>query len=356
MECGEALVMPRQRGLCPDKYRMKAMSRRLFVLMLAAVGAAGQAPHRHLMMVVSKGLPGITIYDADTEQVMCRAKTEVSPHEAAFSLDGRMAYVPVYGSTGVGRAGTDQHVLHFFKTSDCSDAGSVDTGEYKRPHGIAVGRSGMIYLTSEVAKSLLLVDPKTRKIVGTIPTDSQYSHMIAVTPDEKTVYVSNVQSKTVSILDISDRKLAREVRTGAENQRMTLSPDLKWFVTSLGPEHKIAFYRTSDDQLDFTIPVDDSPFVAKFSADGKYLYDANVGNGGMRAWKIDIAGRKAVASNADSLGKATGSLVVNPFNHEVYLSSQASNEIDEIDPATWTVKKRLPTDQTPDEMVFTAVR
>lgn len=330
----------------------------LSLALLSAFALSAAPPtveHSHLMLVVSKAMPGITIYDADTEQPICRAKTGISPHEAAFSLDGEYAYVPVYGSTAVGLAGTDEHVLHFIRTSDCFDAAQLDTGENKRPHGIAIGKSGTIYLTSEVSSSLLLIDPISRRIVAKIPTDSQYSHMIAVTPDEKTVYVSNVQSKTVSVLDVPARKLVKVIPTGAENQRMTLSPDGRWFVTSLGPEHKVAFYRTSDNQLDFTVPVEGAPFVAKFSADGKYLYDAGHNGGQIRVWKIDISQRKVVSTTTDEIGKNTGALAVNPFNGIVYVSDQASSTISEIDPSTWKVTKRFPTDQTPDQIAFTVV-
>jgi YVTN family beta-propeller protein len=312
--------------------------------------------HEHLMLVVSKGMPGITIYDADSGQAICRAKAGVSPHEAAFSLDGQYAYLPVYGSTAVGLAGTDEHVLQFIRTSDCSEAATLDTGENKRPHGIAVGKSGTIYLTSEVSKSLLLIDPNQHRIIAKIPTDSPYSHMIAVTPDEKTIYVSNVQSKTVSVLDVSGRKLEKVIPTGAENQRMTLSPDGRWFVTSLGPEHKIAFYRTADDQLDFAVPVDGTPFVAKFSADGKFLYDAGHQAGQIRVWKIDVGQRKVVATTSEAIGTNTGALTVNPFNGVIYVSDQTSNKISEIDPASWKVTKQLDTDKTPDQIAFTVVR
>ncbi len=317
---------------------------------------AADTPHSRLMLVVSKKLPGITIYDADTEEPVCHATMGISPHEAAFSLDGQYAYVPVYGSSGVGSPGTDEHIIHFIRTSDCKEIGSLDTGKYKRPHGITVGPSGTVYVTAEIAQSVMVIDPKERRIVGAIPTGSSTSHMIALTHDEKKIYVSNVQSKTVSVLDVPDRKLAATIPTGAENQRMTLSPDQRWFVTSLGPERKIAFYRTADNQLDFTVAVDGAPFVAKFSADGKYLYDAGHQQHQIRAWKINVAARKVVATSSDDLGRDAGSLEVNPFNGEVYISDQATNKISEIDPETWKVKKQLNTDKTPDCMAFTTVR
>jgi DNA-binding beta-propeller fold protein YncE len=305
------------------------------ILSLPLLAAPPTFEHQRLMMVVSKGMPGITIYDADSGQAICRAKTGVSPHEAAFSLDGQYAYVPVYG---------------------CSEAAKLDTGENKRPHGIAVGKSGNIYLTSEVSKSLLIIDPNQHRILAKIPTDSPYSHMIAVTPDEKTIFVSNVQSRTVSVLDVPDRKLEKVIQTGSENQRMTLSPDGRWFVTSLGPEKKIAFYRTSDDQLDFTVPVDGAPFVAKFSADGKYLYDAGHNAKQIRVWKIDVSQKKVVGTTTEDIGSNAGALTVDPFNGLVYISDQTTNKISEIDPAAWTVTKTMATDKTPDQIVFAVVR
>src|SRR5205823_4030293 len=129
----------------------------------------------------------------------------------------------------------------------------------------------------------------------------------------------------------------------------------RWFVTSLGPQHKIAFYRTSDNQLDFTIPIDGTPFVAKFSTDGKYLYNAGHLTGQIRAWKIDVAQRKVVATTTDDLGTDAGSLEVNPFNHEVYVSDQDTSKISEIDPDSWKVKKQLSTDKTPDCIAFTTI-
>lgn len=306
------------------------------------------------MLVVSKRLPGVALYDADTQAILGCAEMGISPHEAAFSQDGRFAFVPVYGSGGVGKPGTDEHVLHFVSTADCRIVHSLDTGKYKRPHGIEVGRrTGMIYLTSEIAEAVVLIDPSERRILAEIPTGSPYSHMLAVTRDESQAYVSNVHSKTVSVLDIVTRKIADVVETGAPCQRMTLSPDECWFVTNLGPAHKLAFFRTSDHRLDFCVEVDGEPFVARFSADGKYLYVAGHRDGRARAWKIDTGRKKAIAASGEDLGRDIGSLAVNPFDGNVYISDQPTNVISIIDPETWRVKKRLAADQSPDCMVFT---
>lgn len=99
------------------------------VIVGASAGiCAQQSPrtpqHSHLMIVVEKGLPGATIYNADTDAPICDMKMQImSPHEAAFSLDGRTAYIPVYGSTNEGVPGTNGHEIDFFRTSDCRKNG-----------------------------------------------------------------------------------------------------------------------------------------------------------------------------------------------------------------------------------------
>jgi YVTN family beta-propeller protein len=259
--------------------------------------------------------------------------------------------------------GTNGHEIDFFRTSDCKKIAAIETGKYERPHGMWVGHSGTLYVTSEIAKSLLLIDPRKQKIVGTIPTGSEWTHMIAVTSDEKQVFTSNVRSKTISVLNIPSRTLAKTIPTSSNNHRMTISPDQKWFVTSL-EEGKVQFYRVSDDALDFSVDVDGWAFVGKFASDGYYYEMGSAsprdstawGTGPLRVWKIDPVSRKVLSSTAEDLGAGTGSLAINPFSHDIYVTAFSTNQIEIIDPVTLKVIKRITTKEMPDGIEFTTVR
>src|SRR3954467_11990639 len=122
--------------------------------------APAAKPHKNLMVVVSKGLPGIGLFAADTDEEICRQTMKPAPHEAAFSRDGRTLYVPVYSPANIGQPGPDEHTLHFVRTSDCQIEASLDTGDYKRPHFPEEGASGTLYVTAEMNESILLIDPK----------------------------------------------------------------------------------------------------------------------------------------------------------------------------------------------------
>ena len=126
----------------------------------------------------------------------------------------------------------------------------------------------------------------------------------------KTGFASNVRSKTISVLDIPDRKLVKTIPTSSNNHRMTISRDQKWFVTSL-EEGKVLFYRISDDALDFSVNVDGWAFVGKFAADGLYyemgsLARATAPVGHRRAARMEnrSASHKVLASTTEDLGRA----------------------------------------------------
>jgi outer membrane protein assembly factor BamB len=140
---------------------------------------------------------------------------------------------------------------------------------------------------------------------------------------------------------------------------MTLSPDGRWFVTSLWQSRKVAFYRTTDHQLDFTVDIDGAPFVGRFSRDGRFLYnmgmEPNVQPAGIRVWKIDLATRRVVAQSIEKLGVGTGGIQVNPVNGLLYLTAY-SGQVSVLDPDTLRLLRQFPAADTPDGIFFSGNR
>jgi YVTN family beta-propeller protein len=337
---------------------MRALALFGILMTTLAASAAAQSPpaHKDVWVVVAKQQPGITLYDARTDEVICKAKTGVSPHEANFSLDGRTLYVPVYGSANVGQPGTDEHALHFISTADCRELAVMDTGEHTRPHAIAVGRSGRLYITSENRQSVAIIDPTTRTVTGAIPTGSSFTHFLAVTADETQIFTSNVMSKTISVLDVPNRKLVSSLDTRVGNQRMAISPNQQWFVSQLGQEKQVSFYRVKDAGLDFQVVVDGAPFVGRFTDDNRYYFVMGAIEGGLRVWKIDVPARKVVAQSTEPLGAGNGGLGINQVTGNIYISALLANKVSVLDPQTLKLVKQIDTEPTPDGIYFATVR
>ena len=85
----------------------------VLVLALAGVARADTAPaSRGLLLVVNKGDRTLGILDpAAGKSVATVALSGVTGHEVAASPDGKTAYVPIFGDSGVGRPGSDGRTI-----------------------------------------------------------------------------------------------------------------------------------------------------------------------------------------------------------------------------------------------------
>ena len=81
-----------------------------FGLVAAALLAAGMAQAQTgRLLVAQKGDRSLAIVDPAAGKVLAAdvAENSTTGHEVAGSADGRLAFVPIYGNSGVGKPGTD---------------------------------------------------------------------------------------------------------------------------------------------------------------------------------------------------------------------------------------------------------
>jgi DNA-binding beta-propeller fold protein YncE len=157
----------------------------------------------------------------------------VTGHEAVASPDGRTAYVPIYGNSGVGKPGTDGRSIVAIDLATRRITGSMEFDHGVRPHCILYNpHDGLLYVTTELDQAVTLVNPKTLKIVGTIPTGQVQSHMLALSHDGRFGYTGNVGPGTVSVLDIKARKLVTVLPISGNTQRISVSNDDRLVFTS----------------------------------------------------------------------------------------------------------------------------
>src|SRR5262245_38925915 len=166
------------------------------------------APGDGLLLVANKTDRTLGIIDASTgRQLAAVPETGATGHEVIASADGKLAFVPIYGDSGVGRAGTDGRNMMVIDLATHKPIGEVDFGRGVRPHCPVIGpKNGMLYVTTELDQTISIIDPKTLKIVGTIPTGQTESHMLTIAKDGKRGYTANVGPGTVSVLDMDAKK------------------------------------------------------------------------------------------------------------------------------------------------------
>ncbi len=308
----------------------------LVFVMLATADAKAQT-----LLVVNQGDSDVSIVDpvAGREIATIAEKTPgVHGHEIAVSVDGHTAFVPIYGSSGVGKPGIDGHEMLVIDLPTRAVVGDVDFGHGVRPHFPLLDPvSGMLYVTTELDKTVTIVDPKTKKIVGVIPTGQEESHMLAVSHDGKRGYTANVGPGTVSVLDMMGRKTIAVIPVAGHVQRIAVSSDDKLVFTADQTKPQLAVIEATTNRVTTWVPLPSLGYGTAATPDGKWLLVAVPSKNQVAV--VDLA-KMEVERNVD-VPALPQEIVIPPDGKVAYVSCAAGGKVAVIDLVKWDAQKTI---------------
>ena len=317
------------------------MARIRFAILLAGVimPTFSADPAGGLLLVANKGDHALGIIDPATgKQVANVAENGVTGHEVIASLDGKNAYVPIYGDSGVGQPGTDGRNMVVIDIANRRVVGNVDFGRGVRPHCPMFGpRDGMLYVTTELDKSVSVIDPRTLQIVGSVPTGQPESHMLAISSDGRRGYTANVGPGTVSVLDLEGRKTIAVIPISAHTQRISISVDDKMVFTADQTKPQLAVIDTATNKVKTWVPLPAAGYGTAATPDGKWLVVAVPSANKVAV--VDLAEMK-VAHTID-VPAAPQEVLIEPNGAVAYVSCDKSAKVAAISTADWKVTKLI---------------
>ncbi len=292
-----------------------------------------KASNTPLVLVANQKDRTLSLVDPETnKQVVAVPVGGVTGHEVATSPDGGIAYVPIYGNSGVAKPGTDGSNMAVIDLVSRKIIGDVDFGHGVRPHcPVYDPVSKMLYVTTELDKTITVIDPKTLKIVGTIPTGAEYSHMLAISHSGKRGYTANVVPGTVSVLDIPARKTITVIPISAETQRISISRDDSMVFTADQSTPQLAVIDTATNKVKAWVPLPDKGYGTNSTLDGRWLLVAIPHKNQVAV--VDLTTLK-VARTVD-VATSPQEVLIRPDGKVAYVSCAGSNQVAVIDLAQW---------------------
>jgi YVTN family beta-propeller protein len=319
----------------------------------AVVGAEAHAAEPPaaggVLLVANKGDHTLGIVDPVAgRQVATVKESGITGHEVVASPDGRTAYVPIYGDSGVGRPGSDGRTMDVIDIASRRLLATLDFGAAERPHCAVFGADGRLYVTTEVSNSIKVIDPRTNTVVDTLPTGQKESHMMALSPDGRTAYTSNVGAGTVSVIDVATRKVTVTVTVAARAQRIALSTDGRWLLTADQDAPRLAVVDTKTNKSAPGVALPGVAYGTAPTPDGRFLVLALPGLN--QVGVLDLKSMEVVRTI--DVPKAPQEVLVRPDGRVAYVSCDASGQVAEIDLVAWKVARLIPAGPMADGLAW----
>jgi DNA-binding beta-propeller fold protein YncE len=303
-----------------------------------------------MLLVANQGDRDLSLIDPTAgKQVATVPVGGITGHEVAASPDGTTAYVPIYGDSGVGKPGTDGSEIAVIDVASRKVTHRIDFGHGVRPHCAVYDRnSGMLYVTTELDKSISIIDPRSLKIVGSVPTGQEQSHMLALSRDGSRGYTANVGPGTVSVLDMKARKTVTIIPISKETQRISISRDDSMVFTADQTKPQLAVIDTATNKVKTWVPLPAVGYGTAPTLDGRWLLVALRTSKGIAV--VDLKTMKVVRT-IDVPGGPT-EILMSPDGKMAFVSCTTSKQVAAIDLGQWKVERMIDAGDAADGLAW----
>ena len=308
-------------------------------LLVSRASAAPEEPVKPLLVATNQGDRDLSIIDpAAAKQLATVPEGGITGHEVATSPDGRTAYVPIYGNSGVGKPGTDGREMVVIDIPSRAVTGKVDFGHGVRPHCPVYDRlHNLLYVTTELDQTVSIIDPKTLTIVGAIPTGQKESHMLVISRDGRRGYTANVGPGTVSVLDMTGHKTIAVIPISATTQRIAISNDDKMVFTSDQTKPQLAVIDTASNKIKTWVPLPAVGYGTSPTPDGRYLLVTLPSADKLAV--VDLATLKVVQTV--DVAKDPVKVLASPDGKVAYVSCSRAHQVAVVDLSQWKVQSLI---------------
>lgn len=274
----------------------------------APVAPAPATPTAPRLYVSNETQGQVVVIDPTTRQVVERIDVGKRPRGLKLSKDGTKLYVALSGSP-IAPPGVDESTL---------------PPPDRSADGVAV------------------VDLTTRTIARRYDS-GQDPESFDLSPDGRTLYVSNEETAEMTVLDLESGAIKARVKVGEEPEGVTVSPDGRTVWVTCEEDHEIVGVDTTTLEVVGRVRTAKRPRTIVFTPDGGTMFVT--GEFGFAVSVVDVA-TKAVVKTIDLPAGDGGTLparpmgaVLSPDNKTLYVSNGRGRSVTAIDVATRAVTR-----------------
>lgn len=340
------------------KHRAAGMVAATIVIWLgvAALGAGQGKTPKPALLVLNKADSELAIVDPGTLKVVAKVKTGAIPHEVAASADGTIAVTTNYGAHQDGTTISvidlgSQKEIHRVELKNLTGPRGEAFGDLIGPHGVEFF-DGKAWFTAEGSKKIARYDPATNRVDWVHEIGENRTHMLVISREGHTIYTSNVNSDSVTVVAASPDKAKwfnTVIPTGKGPEGIDISPDGMEVWAANSGAGTVTIIDTTTKKVTDTVNVGTKHSNRlKFTPRGKWVLISDLGSGELLV--IDAGTRKEVKRL--KLGKSAEGILIAPDDSKAFVAVSGDNKVAVVDLKKLEVTTTFETGNDPDGMAW----
>ncbi|MBB4633132.1 YncE family protein [Sphingosinicella soli] len=309
-------------------------------LLIAALPASAET-----LIVGNKGENTVSFVDLVSGREQARSASGAQPHEVALSPDGARAAVVNYGAAAI----------DVYGVADGKRLATWDIAPNSRPHGLIWLADGRLLATAEASKTLVVIDGADGRVLQSIATEADGSHMVAVHPTRPRAYTANMKSGNASVIDLESGRTVAHLPAGREAEGIAITPDgTQLWISSRG-SNEIHVYDTATDTLVRRIETGPFPLRIAISPDGKHAVTSELQAGALGVYSVETG---TLERSIPVSGKAEAmqvTILFRPDGERLYVAETGTNTVAEVEWPSGKVLRRIPAGEDGDGLGWSPV-
>ncbi|WP_157954061.1 YncE family protein [Microbulbifer sp. A4B17] len=253
------------------------------------------------------------------------------PHELTISPDRKEAYVPIYGPGIYGSNPNPGHLIAVIDLVARQHRGYIDINPYRGPHTMKFGPDGLLYSCAEASGVVVIIDIRSREVIGAIDARSVGCHRLVITPDGTRLFTENEDADPwASVIDLKKREFSLRLPTPNGAAGIDLSPGGELLVISDGKVPDLVVFDAIECTQITRISLSGHQCpaqIVRFSPDGKWLIVTNMDGNVATIIENPPYGRQHLVPT----GKSPMDMAFHPNGQTVVIGNQGDGTLSVID-------------------------
>jgi len=221
---------------------------------------------QEILIVLNKDEDTLSFIDTSTGVTEAKLEVDSNPHEIAITADGRTSFVTNSGGNSVS----------IIDNTSPREIDRITHPDFHFPHGVGLSHDDSELLIAATRSNRVLVfDVASREPKEVISTHQKSTHMIYFDPSKSRVFVPNIGSHNITILDASDRTLITHLPTGRGPEGAGVHPDGESLYVANQHDNTLQIIDLETLDTTFERKIGTCPIRVAFSPDGSYAFVPN---------------------------------------------------------------------------------